>query len=208
MNTVASQPYVIPKTAFLGNKFYGSEDHIDLSWNEIFQKLNSDLVIFTRAKLLKANPFLEVDFLISESSVWNLIGTSKTRFVPIILETKEYRVANCLSLSGHMSYNRGHAYAMALSRKNGELLLGPLSRLHRMINYLRYCIHGEIDMSKAFKLWSDKPIAILLLVLISPVSLLLALKDRLQGKVRMTHREFLAANAIVTMTTEYLHGRP
>jgi len=171
----------------------------------VFHKLNSDLVIFTRAELLKAHPFLEVDFLIPESSVWNKIGIRKTRFLPVVLERKRYREANCLSYSGHMSYNRGNAYAMALSRENAEGLLDKMARLRRAINYLRYCKHGEIPFVQALRLWQAKWADVLVLIAILPVSELLALKDRLQGKVRKTHREFLAAQTKVKIETERLN---
>ncbi len=45
----------------------------------------------------------------------------------------------------------------------------------------------------------------LVLIAILPVSELLALKDRLQGKVRKTHREFLAAQTKVKIETERLN---
>ncbi|MEF2072043.1 glycosyltransferase family 2 protein [Consotaella aegiceratis] len=189
----------------LGNPFYPKDKTIDLSWNELFYRLNSDLVIFTRAELLKENPFLEVDFLVSESSVWNKIGIRKTRFLPIVLERKYYRQPNALSHSGHMSYNRGHAHAMALSREAAAKLLNRKESLRRAINYLRYCRHGEIPLDKALKLWRAEWRDVALFALVWPLSETLAAKDRLQGKVRKTHKEFLAAQAVVKIETERLN---
>lgn len=192
------------KDGVLGNRFYSSEDPLDMSWNELFRVLHSDLVIFTRAELLKQTPFLEVDFLISETSVWSKIGVIKTRFVPVVLERKRYGEENALSYSGHMSYNRGHAHAMALTKEHTTPFLSPSERLRQAINYLRYCRHGEIPLRQAFQLWGADWRDILLLLAVLPSSELLALKDRLQGKVRRTHRDFTIAKENAVMNTERL----
>jgi len=188
----------------LGNRFYSSDEPLDMSWNEMFRALRADLVIFTRADLVKQNPFPEVDFLISESSVWNKIGVRKTRFLPVVLERKRYREVNALSHSGHMSYNRGHAYAIALTNPHLAPFLNQKERLKRAVNYLRYSRHGEISLRDAFRLWQADVREIALFLVLWPAAQALALKDQLQGKVRKTHRDFLAAQATVTITTERL----
>jgi hypothetical protein len=189
----------------LGNPFSSPRETVDLIWNDLYCRLNSDFVIFTRAELLKENPFLEVDFLISESSVWNKVGVLKTRFLPLVLERKRYGEANALSYSGHMSYNRGHAYAMASARSYSAQYLGTAERLRRAVNYIRYCRHGEVPLLDAFRLFRAGYSDIFLLILVIPVSEVLVIKDRLQGKVRKTHRDFLAAQAIVKIEVERLN---
>lgn len=189
----------------LGSRFYTSEEPIDMSWNELFNKLRSDLVIFTRADLVKKNPFLEVDFLISESSVWSKIGVLKTRFIPVILERKYYGEVNALSYSGHMSYNRGHAYAVAMTNETTKTFLSAAQWLKRAINYLRYCRHGDIPLFQAFELWGGGTRGRFVLITLWPISQLLALKDSLQGKVRKTHLEFLVAQEHAAVTSERLN---
>lgn len=181
------------ESGVLGNRFYNSKDPIDLEWNELFSKLGSDLVIFTKTELVKGNPFLEVDFLIPESSVWSVIGKRKTRFVQKVLKRVQYEAANCLSFSGVMAYNRGYAHALALSESGDTKPISKAERLRRLVNYLRYCIHGDIGFKQAMGLWSAKPHQILQFLLLLPFSALLALKDQLQGKVRKTHMEFEVA---------------
>lgn len=188
----------------LGNRFYSSGGPVDMSWNELFRKLRSDLVIFTRAELLKKTPFLEVDFLISESAVWSKIGVLKTRFIPTVLKRVRYGEANALSYSGHMSYNRGHAYAIALTKEYTRPHYTWKERLKQAVNYLRYCRHGDIPLRKAFHLWGAEWPDIFLLLAVWPVSQALALKDQFQGKVRKTHRDFLAAQAVATVKRERL----
>lgn len=191
----------------LGNRFYSSDQPVDMIWNEMFRALRADLVIFTRADLVKQNPFPEVDFLISESSVWSKIGVRKTRFLPAVLERKRYREVNALSHSGHMSYNRGHAHAIALTSPYLAPFLNQKERLKRAVNYLRYSRHGEIPFGDALRLWQADGRQIALFLALWPTAQALALKDQLQGKVRKTHRDFLAAQAVATITTERLtHG--
>ncbi len=63
--------------------------------------------------------------------------------------------------------------------------------MSRLINFLRYCRHGEIGLSQARALWGDnsKPLAFWAAV---PLASLLALADVLRNKVVRSHREFLA----------------
>ena len=192
----------------LGNRFYTSNEPLDMIWNEMYRALRADLVIFTRAELVKQNPFLEVDFLISESSVWSKIGVLKTRFTPVVLERKRYGEENALSYSGHMSYNRGHAHAMAVTKPYVSPLVTRKERLRQAVNYLRYCRHGEISLRAAFHLWQSNGREMALFLALWPTAQALALKDQLQGKVRKTHRDFLAAQAVATVTTERLNFEP
>lgn len=173
----------------LGQHFYTEGQTLDMTWNDFYDKLRADHLIFTRADLLKKNNFLEVDFLISESSLWRQLGVLKTRFNPVVLQRRNYGQDNALSGSGHMSYNRGHAYAMASTKK----FLLKKSTLPSVVwistNYLRYCLHGDLSLRKAIELWGGG-LGGLTLTMLWPISFLIALKDQLQGKVRKTHLEF------------------
>lgn len=189
----------------LGNRFYENENPMDLSWNALYDRLRSDLVIFTRAELLKQNPFLEVDFLISESSVWYKVGVLKTRFRPMALKRVRYGEANALSFSGHMSYSRGHAHAIALTNKYVNTNLSELNLVLRALNYLRYCRHGDISFGEAMALWRPDWRMGILLVCVWPASQLLAMLDSVQGKVRKTHVEFAAAQSAATLDVERLN---
>lgn len=179
----------------LGNS-YPIGEYSDLKLNELLLDLNSDLVIFVRSCFLKQNPFLEVDYLIPEGSVWNIIGVMKTRFIPIVLKRVSYGQTNCLSFSGLMSYSRGRAYALAVT-KNYVDKITTKNRIWRMINYIRYSIHGEIEILAALHLWQAGIWAKITFLILSPLAVSLAMKDRLQGKVRKTHREFSVAKDVV-----------
>lgn len=191
------------KAEILG-KAYPLDEYADIALNELLNIMQSDLVIFTRSELLKRTPFMEVDFLIPETSVWNEIGVKKTRFIPQVLERKNYGEQHCLSFSGRMEYNRGRAYALAITRKYQKKLLSMRARILRSINYIRYCIHGDINYHEAMRIWQGGISTIFGFLAIIPISLSLALKDQIQGKVRKTHREFLVAQQFVEIDIRIL----
>ena len=191
------------KNKILGRR-YPVNNYTDIEFNNLFNMIQSDLVIFTRSKLLKCVPFLEVDFLIPETSVWNEIGVRKTRFVPEILERKSYGEENCLSFTGLMEYNRGRAYALAITKRFIWNDLGFKDRIQRMVNYIRYCIHGEIGTGEAVALWKAGIAIKLVFLLIFPFALLFAFNDIRKGKVRKTHRQFSVANNAVSMDYKVL----
>jgi glycosyltransferase involved in cell wall biosynthesis len=191
------------KKGILGNA-YPTDEYTDISFNDLYNILRSDLVIFTKSELLKTTRFLEVDFLISESSVWSVIGVKTTRFIPQVLERKSYGEAHCLSFSGLMEYNRGKAFSLAITQKYQKELLPLRERIQRAINYIRYCIHGEMDYIEAIKMWRGGILTNLGFLVITPISISLALKDQIQGKVRKTHREFLAAKQSVQIDIRVL----
>jgi glycosyltransferase involved in cell wall biosynthesis len=188
----------------LGND-YPKDDHSDLDLNKLLYRMKSDLVIFTRAELLKENPFKEVDFLISESSVWNKIGTLPTRFIPTVLKRVRYGEKHCLSQSGKMRYNRGHAHAIALTQPFAREHLSLMEHARRVINYGRYCIHGDIPVFESLKLWRANTGATTVLIALMPISVLLSIKDRLQQKVEKTHQEFDKAAARVKIERNILN---
>jgi hypothetical protein len=103
-----------------------------------------------------------------------------------------------------MSYNRGRAYALATTSKYLNELLPLRARIWRAINYIRYCTHGEINYLEAIKIWDGGVLSILGFLAVTPISLSLALKDQIQGKVNKTHREFLAAKKSVKIDIQIL----
>lgn len=103
-----------------------------------------------------------------------------------------HQASHAISFSGSMSYNRGRAFSLATTTHNLRMYRQSWrTRLWRLITFIRYSLHGEIAPSEARRLWGDNT-STLSFWTTFPVALVLAMKDRLQGKVRMTHREFLA----------------
>ena len=130
----------------------------DTTWNDLAQKhkVAGDMLNLTIARSLKANPFPEVDFVVPEGVIWTTLGNMKVRICPEVLQVKEYGAPHCISYSGKMEYCRGRAYAMATSERNLRSYPRDLkTRLWRLINYIRYSIHGEIDLHDRSRLWAD-----------------------------------------------------
>ena len=172
------------------DNMYPDAIYTDVIWNDVLSKMKYDVALFCRSELLKRNPFVEVDYLIPETSVWNVIGVLKTRFVSSPLVFVNYGSDNCLSWNGLMEYNRGRAYAFAISKPYAFAAIHIRHRAWRVITYLRYCIHGEIPLGRAIRLWGGGAGAVAGALIGVPVAMFLAAKDGVQGKVRKTHREF------------------
>lgn len=180
----------------------------DVSWNDLSEiyKVTRDMLFCTRADILKAHAFPEVDFVIPESVVWSAIGDRKSRLISEVLKIIEYNADHCISFSGRMEYNRGRAYALAASVRNVQSY--PQSwqiRTRRLITFIRYCVHGELNFSDALRLWGDNSNYVAFSLAI-PLALLLATKDALQGKVVKSHREFLVAKGKVKIIVERINN--
>ena len=69
---------------------------------------------------------------------------------------------------------------------------------------MRYCIHGDIKIHTIFELWKNNTSRSLLVFCAIP-ALLLAIKDRLQGKVVKSHFEFeFSADRAVIETSKFI----
>jgi len=185
------------------DKMYPGSKYTDIKLNDLLSKMQFDMVLFGRADELKKNPFKEVDYLISETSVWNIIGVKKTRYIPVPLVYKNYGSDNCISYSGLMEYNRGKAYAMSASKSvNSSSNMTIKKTLWRLITYIRYCIHGEINIVDAWRMWGVKGIEMMHVFIVFPLAIILSIKDQIQGKVRKTHRNYLKAEKEVQIKVE------
>ncbi|CAJ0888471.1 hypothetical protein AMST5_03880 [freshwater sediment metagenome] len=181
------------------------QERFDTTWNELSEihRVTGDMVYLARAEALRNHPFPEVDFIVPESAVWSALGERRVRVCPEALKVIEYGAMHCVSFSGRMEYNRGRAIAMALSEHNLRRYPKTLStRLWRAITYLRYSIHGELGAVEALSAWGANfpgP----LIVLLYPIAYILASIDTIRGKVRKTHREFLAAQSKTKINVIY-----
>jgi len=185
---------------------FGNLNQVDLKLNDLANMTQvkstvTDMIHMARTDVLRANPFPEVDLVVPESAVWSVVGHYPSRLVCEVLKRVEYRAPHAVSFSNKMSYNRGRAHAAAIAQREcAPYAPGRGTNWRLLINFLRYCRHGEIDLAQAHSLWGDnaKPLAFWAAV---PVATLLALADVLRNKVVRSHREFLAnRNSPVTAT--------
>jgi len=176
------------------------------AWNDIHFKLSADLAIMARTDLLRACPFPEVDFLIPETSVWNVIGTKKSRFIDRALVTKNYKQPYAISFTGKMQYSRGRAYALGQNYRYVKDRLGMKGEFVRAANFIRYCVHGDVDISSAKSIWSGSALSHLMLALACGPAGLLVLRDTWRGVVEKTHVAFDCAKSNVRITQRRWNG--
>jgi glycosyltransferase involved in cell wall biosynthesis len=162
-----------------------------ISWNDLVlsKKVKHDMVFCSRTELLKQYPFPEVDLCIPESSVWAQIGHRPSKYVGKVLLMKEYLCQDAISFVPLMKYNRGYAYSLAIT--SGLLTSarpGLLAKLFNLVKFLRYSINGELPIKEALNMWPSRNFFIEALAL--PASFILSCRDRLLGKVVLTHNEF------------------
>ena len=104
-----------------------------------------------------------------------------------------------------MRYNRGHAYALAITRRFAKEQMSITERLVRIVNFGRYSIHGDIPVIQALRLWRNNAGAVSAVIAMLPCSLLLCVKDRFQKKVEKTHMEYEKALNVVEIDFEVLN---
>jgi len=182
-------------------------DYRDVSWNDLVEihGVTNDMLFCARSEALKNHPFPEVDCYIPESVVWTAIGNKPARLISEVLQIKEYEAEHAVSFTGLMKYNRGYAYSLAATVNNLRRYRRPWkTRAWRLITFIRYSLHGELTLAEARRLWGGNTSS-LGYVLAFPFAFCLAVKDRWQGKVRLTHREFMTAQASARLTVECLN---
>jgi len=147
--------------------------------------------IFYPSSLVKGKRFLEVDFLITESSFWEEILSDKVFYIsPNIVKTMDRTAENSVSFGNKLRYCRGSLYSIVYSIKRSKFRNFPISKkFFVVLNYWRYSIHGDMPLKMARKLWevTDR---YFMYLLIYPFSLMLCFLDRRRKKIEKTHIEF------------------
>ena len=162
-----------------------------LKWEFLTKIMKGDATIIERSELIKGNKFLEVDFLISESSFFNRLYKGKKFIVtPTVVKIMDRSANNSTSFGKKLQYSRGSAYCIAIIETSINFArYSIIKKIKVIINYWRYSIHGDIKFSEARRmlepvnknnLWS----------LLYIISLIFCLRDKLLGKVEKTHIDF------------------
>ena len=107
---------------------------------------------------------------------------------------------NSVSFGATIQYCRGSAYCLsAIDTKERFYKLNLSAKIIKVINFFRYCIHGDIKLSQARSMW-----AVLqknsLYFSFFPLSFLIAIIDMLQNKVIKTHLEFERNKELASIT--------
>lgn len=175
-------------------------------WEDVKKKIKGDGTILEQFKFLKNKKFLEVDFVVSESSILDKIYTKKK----FILTNKTVKIMdrtakNSISFGNTLSYCRGSAYSVSkvetLKNFNSKFFL---KRIKIALNFWRYTIHGDINFTKAKSMF--KPLnQNYFYIFLYPISFFLCIRDNILGKVRKTHIEFNENIKKTTINKEYLN---
>ena len=166
----------------------------DTTWNELedFYQENKggDNLFFIRAEKIKKSRFVEIDFMVTESSFWLNFCEMRLKFIPEVMKIVDREAPNRISFSGKMEYCRGKAYGMAICQKIKPTFPDfNIKFLWTLITYHRYCIHGDIGVREARNLWNGN-VRLIFWLMLYPPGFVFAIKDLIQGKVVKTHIEY------------------
>ena len=163
----------------------------ETTWRELDQvyRANTDMLIFFNADKVRGCSFNEVDFMVSEGSLWHKFFDMRTLFIPEVMKIMYRGADNRISFSGKMEYCRGKAYSIAESEEyTSEDYCYGSKYIWRVICFHRYCIHGDIHLFEA------KAVGVKIAVagLVDAISYWStpSYKDTVQRKVVKTHIEF------------------
>ena len=162
-----------------------------IKWNDLNKKIDGDATTLVLSKNIKNKKYLEVDFLITESSLLNKIFKNKIFILsPKIVKIMNRNAKNSVSFGSKLQYTRGSAYCIATEEKQHNFYKKNLiSKLTTIVKFWRYSLHGDIKFKKTMKmLWPLKNNKFY--ILLFPISYLYYLRDNLLNKVEKTHIEF------------------
>tara|TARA_B100000989_G_scaffold7163_3_gene4948 strand:+ start:2490 stop:3470 length:981 start_codon:yes stop_codon:yes gene_type:complete len=161
-----------------------------LAWEQFSDQLKGDGTICINSKCFENMRFLEVDFLITESSLLQKVFKDKNFYVSKkVVKVMDRTQENSVSFGKKLQYCRGSAYAIAETTPKNKFSTFTLKkRMNILLNFWRYSFHGDISLKDSMQLWdlarSKMSFALM------PVSLLLCLRDLILDKVDKTHLEF------------------
>ena len=162
-----------------------------VKWENLANKIDGDATLLTLSKMYKNKKYLEVDFLITESSLLNKVFKNKYFILtPKIVKIMNRNAKNSVSFDYKMKYTRGSAYCVAMNETQKIFNSRNFnSKIKTILNFWRYTIHGDISLNRAINL--AKPIKNNnFYLLLYPISLLISFRDMLLNKVEKTHIEF------------------
>ena len=172
------------------------------TWAELdtVHGVNTDMLIMFDARKIRYHRFLEVDFMITEGSLWYEFFDYMTVFIPEVLKVMDRTVENRISMTRKMEYCRGKAYAMTLC----HMLRPPkggLSIAHAklIVTYQRYCYHGDIGIAESWSMWPRR-VHLITWFTLGSLSTLLAIYDHIRFRVVKTHKDFNTNNAKATIS--------
>jgi len=166
-----------------------------LKFKDVQNLIKGDATIMAFANIFKKKKFLEVDFLINESSLLLKLYRAKN-FILIkkIVKIMDRNANLSVSFDDKLRYCRGSLYCISQTENITKFNKKNFyNKFLTIINYWRYAFHGEISFINAKKMWKITKYNFFTLFLI-PFSLIIIIKDNIENKVEKTHRKFIKNN--------------
>ena len=123
-----------------------------MQWDEIYKYIKGDCTVLEKSKSYKNKKFLEVDFLISESTLIRKIHTKNFFIEPSNNKSNE-KNKRLISFGKTMRFTRGYAYSIAINSKYSVFKNLSLKKNKNGVKLLEYCFHGDLNFLKAKKMW-------------------------------------------------------
>jgi len=189
-----------------GEGFDKQLEKIDTTYEEFSSKTSGDAVILIPAKSVTNRRLLEVDFLITESSLWDSVFKNKrVVYLPVVAKVMDRNAPGSVSFGKKLEYTRGMAYSISISEdKLSFARRNFFMKCNLLVRYWRYCFHGEIKIKKAKNMWCVTRNNSWTM-LFWPISFLYVIKDLNQRKVVKTHRDFEKAKVSAKIRTVILN---
>lgn len=174
-----------------GKNFDKQFNEIDTTYEEFSLKTSGDATLLIPKKSVKNKRFIEVDFLINESSLWAKVFRDKRLvYLPVVVKVMDRKAPESISFGKKLQYTRGMAYSIAKSEAGAKFVRRSVyTKCSLIVRYWRYCWHGELDFVKAKKMWrvtrkNSWPL------MLYPIALLFVIMDLARCKVEKTHQCF------------------
>ena len=162
-----------------------------LNWKNLYKKIDGDATFLVLSKNYQNRKYLEVDFLITESSLLNKVFKNKIFLLtPKIIKIMNRNAKNSVSFNKKMQYTRGSAYCMAINETQKAFNSKKLFlKITTILHFWRYSLHGDLNFIKALSM--IKPVKNnYLYILLYPISYMIYFIDLVFDKVEKTHIEF------------------
>ena len=161
-----------------------------LKWQNVHKYCYGDGTLIAYSSYFKKLKLPEVDFYIPMSSIYKKYEKKNILITNKIFKIMKRNTSESISFQKRMAYNRGNAYAISICETGNRFENRTLiSKMRLILNYFRYCFHGDIEISKCLNLWKvikNNKILSVFYILALPV----ICYDLLFKKIDKTHKEF------------------
>ena len=172
-------------------KYKIPKSNYDIKYKDLDELADGDGTILFFSKNFKNKRYLEVDYIITESSLLKNIFKGKSFVLTNkIVKIMDRKSINSVSFGKKLEYNRGSAYSMALTIKNIDFKkYNYFKRIKIVINYFRYSFHGDLDFRESINKFSPVKSNNIYLMLL-PFVFIICVRDLILNRVKKTHLEF------------------